>query len=269
MIAQFHINDQTYTADLAKPISIAIPLDFVGKQPNTYGVPFAQSRAYKDGTFIGDVRQGGSCNFETYDMTPHCNGTHTECIGHITRDRVHIADTDFKRLSTALLISVEPLVANDHAHHYNHTLEKGDLLITRELLEAEIKNYRNVNFDSVVIRTKPNTDKKLSDNYDHVPAYFSLDAMEYILELGISNLLVDLPSIDRLYDDGLMTNHRAYWQVDDARSVNPKTVNMTITEFIYAADSVADGYYLLEIQIPPFLSDAAPSTPLLYKLEIK
>ena len=27
---------------------------------------------------------------------------------------------------------------------------------------------------------------------------------------------------------------------------------------------VADGYYLLDLQIPPFLSDAAPSRPLLY-----
>lgn len=269
MIAQFNINGQNYTADLAKPISIAILLDFAGEQPNTYGVPHAQSRAYKDGTFIGDVKQGGSCNFETIELTPHCNGTHTESIGHITRDRVHIAETNFKRISTALLISIEPIVADDHAHHYNHTLESEDLLITRELLEAEIKRYRNVNFDSLIIRTKPNTDKKLSDNYDYVPAYFSLDAMEYILELRVSNLLVDLPSIDRLYDDGLMSNHRTYWQVDDARNVNPKTAHKTVTEFIYAADSVKDGYYLLEIQIPPFLSDAAPSTPILYNLEKK
>jgi len=93
--------------------------------------------------------------------------------------------------------------------------------------------------------------------------------MEYILELGISNLLVDLPSIDRLYDDGLMMNHKNFWQVGDDREVNPDTVNKTVTEFIYADDKIADGYYLLDIQIPPFLSDAAPSTPLLFKLEKK
>lgn len=269
MIAQLHINDSIYTADLAKPISIAIPLDFVGKQPNTYGVPHAQSRAYKDGTFVGDIRQGGSCNFETIELTPHCNGTHTESIGHITRERVHIAETDFKRISTALLISVEPIVADNHAHHYNHTLENGDLLITRELLEVEVSKYTITELDSLIIRTQPNTEKKLSDNYDYVPAYFSKDAMEYILELGIGNLLCDMPSIDRLYDDGLMMNHRAYWQVGEEREVNSRTAHKTVTEFIYADDSVDDGYYLLEIQIPPFLSDAAPSTPLLYKLEKK
>ncbi len=269
MIAQFNINDHLYLADLSKPISIAIQLDFVGKQPNTYAVPHAQSRAYKDGTFVGDIRQGGSCNFETIELTPHCNGTHTECIGHITRERVHIAETDFKRISTALLISIEPIVAGDHAHHYNYTLENGDLLITRELLEAEISKHSISELDSLIIRTRPNTDKKLTDNYDDLSAYFSKDAMEYILELGISNLLVDMPSIDRLYDDGLMMNHRAYWQVGEERDVNPRTAHKTVTEFIYAADSVDDGYYLLDIQIPPFLSDAAPSTPLLYKLEKK
>jgi len=269
MKAQFHINDHLYQVDLSRPTSIAIPLDFGGMQPNTYGVPHAQSRAYKDGNFVGDVRIGGSCNFETIEMTPHCNGTHTECIGHITRDRVHIAETNFKRISTALLISIDPIVASESAHHYNYTIENGDLLITRELLETEIENHRNLDFDSLVIRTNPNTEKKLSDDYKKIPAYFSIDALEYILDLKISNLLVDLPSIDRLYDDGLMTNHRAYWQVDDARNINPKTAHKTVTEFIYAADSVKDGYYLLEIQIPPFLSDAAPSTPILYNLEKK
>ena len=43
-----------------------------------------------DGQFIGDTRMGGPCNFETYSITPHCNGTHTECVGHITNERVSI-----------------------------------------------------------------------------------------------------------------------------------------------------------------------------------
>ena len=267
MLAQFHIDDHLYYADLAKPISIAIEMDFLGPQPNTYDVPHAQSWTYKDGTFVGDIRQGGSCNFETIELTPHCNGTHTECIGHITRQRVHIANTDFKRISTALLISVEPVIADINSQLYNYTIEQGDLLITRELLENQIKKHKFKQLDSLIIRTLPNTEKKLSDNYDDVSAYFSKDAMEYILELGISNLLVDMPSIDRLYDDGLMMNHKNFWQVGDDREVNPDTVNKTVTEFIYADDKIADGYYLLDIQIPPFLSDAAPSTPILYKLE--
>jgi hypothetical protein len=43
-------------------------------------------------------------------------------------------------------------------------------------------------------------------------------------------------------------------------------VNKTITEMIYVRDEVADGLYLLNLQIAPFVSDAAPSRPLLYPL---
>ena len=38
--------------------------------------------------------------------------------------------------------------------------------------------------------------------------------MEYIVELGINHLLVDLPSIDRIYDEGKLANHRIFWNVE-------------------------------------------------------
>ena len=76
--------------DFSKGMDISIPLYFNGEQPNTYGVDKATSSAYQDGQFIGDTRKGGPCNFETYSFTTHCNGTHTECIGHITNERISI-----------------------------------------------------------------------------------------------------------------------------------------------------------------------------------
>lgn len=269
MLVHFNLHNFKFEADLSDPISIAIDLDFIGDQPNTYDVPKAKSYAYEDDSFVGDVRKGGSCNFETIELTPHCNGTHTECIGHITKERVHIANKVSNRISIALLVSIEPIIAGNQTFHYNNTLQSKDLIITRELIEKELTKFENMPFDSLIIRTLPNTDKKLYDNYEQIPAYFSYDAMEFILELGISNLLVDLPSIDRLFDDGKLANHRTFWQVDEERAINNDYSHKTITEFIYAKDSVNDGYYLLDIQIPPFLSDAAPSTPLLYKLEKK
>ncbi|HNB56593.1 MAG TPA: cyclase family protein, partial [bacterium] len=77
-------NDAEYAIDLNSPLDISIPVYFDGLQPNTYGVPVASARAYEDGKFVGDVRRGGSCNFEEYRIVPHCNGTHTECVGHIS-----------------------------------------------------------------------------------------------------------------------------------------------------------------------------------------
>ncbi len=44
------------------------------------------------GEFLGDTRSGGSCNAEVLTLTPHCNGTHTECIGHITDERITLAE---------------------------------------------------------------------------------------------------------------------------------------------------------------------------------
>ena len=93
MKAVFSIANKKFQVDFSKGEDISIPLFFNGLQPNTYGVDRATSNPYQDGHFIGDTRKGGPCNFETYNFTPHCNGTHTECIGHITKDRVTILES--------------------------------------------------------------------------------------------------------------------------------------------------------------------------------
>jgi hypothetical protein len=47
--------------------------------------------------------------------------------------------------------------------------------------------------------------------------------------------------------------------------VDPKS-EKTITELAYIPNSVEDGFYFLNIQIPHFVCDAAPSRLLLYKV---
>ena len=94
--------------DFSKGKDISIPLFFNGDQPNTYNVNKAISKPYKDGQFIGDTREGGPCNFETYNFTPHCNGTHTECIGHITKERVSILNSLQEEMIFSSLITVDP-----------------------------------------------------------------------------------------------------------------------------------------------------------------
>ena len=93
MKAIVEIDSSPYAVDFSEKYDISIPLIFNGEQPNTYGVEIASSKAYQDDQFIGDTRKGGPCNFETYTLTPHCNGTHTECIGHITENRVTILES--------------------------------------------------------------------------------------------------------------------------------------------------------------------------------
>ena len=89
--------------------------------------------------------------------------------------------------------------------------------------------------------------------------------MRYIVECGFTHLLCDLPSIDRIHDDGKLLNHRIFWNVEpERREITDQTrVTSTITELIYVPDDVPDGRYLLNLQIAPFEADAAPSRPVL------
>ena len=97
------------------------------------------------------------------------------------------------------------------------------------------------------------------------PAFFSIDAMEYIVSLGVEHLLVDTPSVDRLLDEGNLSSHNIFWETKE-KEFNTNTKHKTITEMIFSSNSIKDGSYLLNLQIPAFVSDAAPSRPILYKV---
>jgi arylformamidase len=70
-----------------------------------------------------------------------------------------------------------------------------------------------------------------------------------------------------LMDDGKLLNHRVFWNVNPGSfEVNKNSrINSTITELIYVPNEVPDGEYLLNLQIAPFNSDAAPSRPVLFR----
>jgi arylformamidase len=249
--------------DFSKGNDISIPLNFNGEQPNTYGVDRASSAPYQDGQFIGDTRKGGPCNFETYSFTPHCNGTHTECIGHITDERIDILSSLNDELIPSTLVSVIPKNTNEN---YTPDLNKEDLVITKEDLEIQLKGVNIEFLKGIIIRTLPNSEEKKSRDYmKETPAFFSIDAMEYLVSLGVKHLLVDTPSVDRLFDDGHLSAHNIFWETI-GKELNPNTQNKTITEMIFVPSSVEDGAYLLNLQIPAFVSDAAPSRPIIYKI---
>ncbi|MEQ1643015.1 MAG: cyclase family protein [Pyrinomonadaceae bacterium] len=234
---------------------LSIPLKFGGAQPNAFGVDSAAAK------MLGDTRDGASVNFEQYTFIPHCNGTHTECIGHITDERISLRDCLKDIVMYALLVSAHP-VKN----------ESGEALITKEALEnAGVQPPATAGgSDSLIIRTLPNSDSKQSQAYggDNIPPYFTAEAMRYIGECGFKHLLVDLPSIDRMFDEGKLENHRIFWNVEPgSRSVGPQTrINSTVTELIYVPAEIEDGEYLLNLQIAPFEADAAPSRPVLLRL---
>ena len=92
--------------------------------------------------------------------------------------------------------------------------------------------------------------------------------MQYISELNVKHLLVDMPSIDRIYDEGKLSNHRIFWNVEQGSfETNKKSrINNTVTELIFVSNEIEDGEYLLNLQIAPFAADASPSRPILFRI---
>jgi hypothetical protein len=92
----------------AAAVDLAIPLDFQGAQPRFFaGVP-ASSVPLEAGSFNGEVRRGASCNCVIHTFAPHCHGTHTECVGHLTDDGHSLADHAPEPVRLALLVTMPP-----------------------------------------------------------------------------------------------------------------------------------------------------------------
>lgn len=237
---------------------ISIPLRFNAAQPAFFGAAAATEQPLAAGSFVGDVRQGGSCNCSIHSFVPHCNGTHTECVGHITRERMSVRNLAVHHLSAALLITVEPQPCAD------------DRVITPQSLQLAVGKHRLADYHALVVRTVPNDESKLARNYDTdpPPPYFTTEAMSWIVEHGIETLVVDLPSIDRTQDGGRLAAHRIFWGVPQGGTSGALATraHATITEMAFIPNAVADGPYLLNLQVPPFMSDAAPSRPILLPL---
>ncbi|MBC8144638.1 MAG: cyclase family protein, partial [bacterium] len=54
---------------------------------------------------------------------------------------------------------------------------------------------------------------------------------------------------------------------DDQRDAEgAESATRTITEMAFVPDAAADGSYVLNLQIPSFMLDAAPSRPLLFRI---
>ena len=242
-----------FQIDLSKPIDISIPLSNTDKNPIAWYIEKPEIEPVKFGDWVGKVSEGSSTNFNNIFFNPHGHGTHTECLGHITREFYSINQCLKQFFFTAELISIEP-------ENVNY-----DLVITKHQIEKALKGK---NLEAIVIRTLPNLQTKKSTNYSKTnPPYLAEEAATYIREIGIQHLLIDLPSVDREEDEGKLLAHKAFWNVKDVNNLNADArLNCTITEMIFVEDEIQDGSYFLNLQIASFENDASPSKPILYKI---
>ncbi|MEY2703464.1 MAG: hypothetical protein RLY43_2103 [Bacteroidota bacterium] len=245
--------------DLSIPIDISIPLTNNDQNPLAWYQNAPEIEPVKivseTSEWIGKVSEGkSSTNFNNIFFNPHAHGTHTECLGHITRDFYSINQCLKQFFFTAQLISVEPKSVGE------------DLIITKGQIENALGTTKP---EAIIIRTLPNSEHKKHLNYSNTnPPYLEEAAAIFIREIGIQHLLIDLPSVDKERDEGKLLAHKAFWNVKDVNQVNDDArFNCTITEMIYVDEKVKDGSYILNLQFASFENDASPSKPILYKIE--
>ncbi|PKD21103.1 metal-dependent hydrolase [Salegentibacter salinarum] len=248
MKASIELNNKTYKVDFSKPLDISIGLRGDSKNPVAWYLDAPKIKPVKDGDFIGKVSGGASVNFNNIQFNPHAHGTHTECVGHISREFYSINQTLKTFFFFSKLISVESEKIGE------------DQVISKAILKEK---FQSKNTEALIIRTLPNLREKQTRKYSHTNwSYLSEDAAIYLRNCGVKHLLIDLPSVDKEKDEGKLLAHKAFWNY-------PKNTRFeaTITELIYVPNSILDGEYLLNLQFASFENDASPSKPVLYKIQ--
>ncbi|MBC8045833.1 MAG: cyclase family protein, partial [Fimbriimonadaceae bacterium] len=159
---------KNYQFDLSKPLDISTPLHTGQKQINCYYAPPFRTEPVVMGNFIGDTEKGGLLNYKNVFLNPHGNGTHTECVAHISNKKVTINQTLQQFHFLAQLITVQPKISDNN-----------DAII----FAAQLENVIEKDIEAIVIRTLPNTIEKLSKNYSGTnPPYMHHDVAKILCE---------------------------------------------------------------------------------------
>jgi len=244
------LSGKHWSANLSEPIDISIPMLASEQSVRAWYVDPLKIEPVRVGDWVGAVKEGGSVNFNDIFFNPHGHGTHTECYGHISKEKVSVNKSMKQFAFTAELISINP-----------KKLDNGDAVVMLEQIQEKLGEEIP---KAIIIRTSPNGIDKLIKNYSNTnPTYLDEKAALWLREQGVEQLLIDTPSVDREEDQGALLAHRAFWNYPE----NPRR-EACITELIYIPDSIEDGLYLLHLSFASFENDAAPSKPILYKLSV-
>eukprot|EP01100_Stratorugosa_tubuloviscum_P008886 TRINITY_DN3714_c0_g1_i2.p1 TRINITY_DN3714_c0_g1~~TRINITY_DN3714_c0_g1_i2.p1 ORF type:complete len:221 (+),score=86.40 TRINITY_DN3714_c0_g1_i2:39-701(+) len=198
---------------VSKPFDLSIHINpnDQNKQVNAFNLPRAVKQTFQCGNFIADVSQGGSINCDQISLWPHANGTHTECVGHVTSQKITIEQA-LQAIGgvifvPALIISIEPQPIHLTQDLYPAIHQNEELVISKQLIETAIINAtfqfsQSIisSIKAIIIRTLPNDDSKKNRIYQNNNApYFTPAATSYLRNnhFSFQHILVDLPSLDR------------------------------------------------------------------------
>lgn len=244
--------------DFSSATPLARNLDFAGVQPTFFGAPRAASEPLVVGDFTGDITRGASCNCRSVTLVPHCHGTHTESVAHLTDAARPVHELVPLAPLPALLLTVDLVEASRSAEGSDPAPQPGDQLVTAAALRAVWPATLPHTPRALLVRTRG--EWASDDN----PPYLSREAAAEIVDRGIEHLVVELPSVDRTRDEGRLTAHRVFFGLPPGsrRAADALRARCTITELAQIPASLADGPCALQLQVSPFTGDAVPSRPL-------
>ncbi len=252
MIAEISHHGRTFRVDLSKPIDLSMPLHNGDHQARAWWVDPVTMEPVRMGDTRFSVKDGAPVNFRNIHFNPHGHGTHTESVGHISPEIHPVGDLLKRYFFTAQLLSLLPETRRAPD-------AKEDHVITLEQLRHAVDERPP---EALILRTLPHRDDVLTRDWSGTnPCYLQSTACAWLRSIGVKHLLLDLPSVDREEDGGVLAAHHAFWD-------HPNTTDLerTITELLHIPREVRDGNYLLELQVANFTNDAAPSRPVLYTM---
>src|SRR6185369_1916224 len=242
--------------------SLALELDFESTHPRHFGAPAASSTPFRTEGFEGEVILGASCNCNSITLIPHCNGTHTESVSHLTLQQVPLHRFVPFEPIPALLLTVLPRAVEDRPGSANGSddtdpsPQAGDHLLARDDLLAAWQPHASFPARALLLRTR--ADLKTSN-----PPYLSRQFARELVMRGIEHLVVDLPSVDRTRDEGRLTAHRVFFVLppDCTDRALATRAACTTTQLANFPARLRDGPCALQLQLPAFSGDAVPSRP--------
>jgi len=247
----------TWTA-LGSPIDLSVPINPHSGLPRAWYKGPATAEPVRSDGWTGSVAEGGSVNFRDVTFNPHAHGTHTETREHI-RDDFHPIDALARSGALPFLI---PALLVEAMPEPLSTAQGDEWVVPLSALETAAADVQRWAPSALVLRCTTGDVNRDWSNTN--PPYLEADFAERLVELGIEHLLIDLPSVDREVDGGVLRAHNAFFGND------PTTrANATISELLCVPQDTSAGPGLLAMQVSPFVNDAAPSRPLWFTATVR
>lgn len=256
MIVEWSEQQQNYRADFRQAIELTRPVRFDGRGATAFGASLAHSEPFVAGSTPLSVARGAGCNCPLFHFAAHLHGTHTEGVGHLTREGHRVQE--IARIAPVVLARLVSLPIEEFGQSgetYGPHSRPSDPVVTARALKQALPEGPGC--EALVLKTGPNGDP---------PAYLTTEAMKLVVEWQVLMLLLELPSVDRAEDGGRLSNHRLFWGLGPDSDQVAEPSEKSITELLQVPPGVKDGFYALSVQLAPVLSDATPSRAILYPL---